>query len=239
MVPIYLAHRYQVEGVSKLVGGVNYTYALKGDPHEVINSIVDPQIQKQAMNALLGTLNPSFLEIPENVLKLIPPAAFGYRRDRETFERYTSTTFDPIAAAEGSANHSLSFLLNKERLTRIVHHHARDPRQFSLGDYLNSIGASVFSQTGLNAMQHQISNSNQRLLVMHLLNLARDQKIFGQVSAESLEALDIIKLKYLTKTAANSKYMRKIINDGLDTSKALNLPQMPKMPPGSPIGCGE
>jgi len=237
LVPIYLAHRYQVEGVAKLIGGVNYTYALKGDPHKVLNDMVDPQVQRQALDALLGTLKPEFLEIPERVLKMLPPAAFGYGRNRETFDRYTSTTFDPIAAAEGSANHTLAFLLNKDRLARLVHHHARDSKQLSLGNYLAAISEGVFGNTGSNGIQQQIANTTQRLLVMHLLKQARDTKSFGQLAAEAYQALDQIKSNYLRAENANSRYIEKMISDGIDTSKPLLLPAMPKMPPGSPIGC--
>jgi len=31
LVPIYLLHRYQVESATKLVGGMDYTFALRGD----------------------------------------------------------------------------------------------------------------------------------------------------------------------------------------------------------------
>ena len=31
LVPVYFFHRYQVEAVTKMIGGMNYTYALKGD----------------------------------------------------------------------------------------------------------------------------------------------------------------------------------------------------------------
>lgn len=237
LVPIYLAHRYQVEAVAKLLGGVNYSYATKGDAQKVINSIVDPQVQKQALNVLLGTLKPEFLEIPEHILELIPPPAFGHRRNRETFDRYTSMTFDPIGAAEGSANHSLSFLMNKERLARIVHHQARDRKQFSLQEYISTIENAIFTRTGLNNMQAQIAASNQRLLVMHLLNIARDEKVMGQVASQALHALNHIQNTYLQVSNANSVYLNKMINDGMDTSKPLKIPSMPKMPPGSPIGC--
>lgn len=237
LVPIYLAHRYQVEGVAKMIGGLNYTYALKGDPQSLITEIVDPQIQQEALDALLTTLEPQFLEIPERILKLIPPAAYGYSRDRETFTRYTSTTFDPIAAAEGSANHTLAFLLNDDRLARLVHHHARDSRQITLEDYLTSISEAVFNPRLENGLQEQISNSTQRLYVMHLLKQARDSKGFGQLSAEAYNILGKIDAMYLKEETANNRYLKKLITDGLDTSKPLSLPSMPEMPPGSPIGC--
>ncbi|GLR17707.1 zinc-dependent metalloprotease [Portibacter lacus] len=237
LVPIYLAHRYQVEGVAKIIGGVNYTYALKGDAHKVINEVVDAKFQKEATDALLKTLAPSFLEIPEEILKLIPPAAYGYRRDRETFSRYSSITFDPIAAAEGSANHTLSFMLNDDRLTRIIQQHARDESQMSLSDYLNKIVNQVFNDKGSNGIQHQIANSTQRLLVMHLLKLSRDTKGFGQVSAEAFKVMAMLIPNQLKTRDANATFIEKMIIDGMDISKPLTLPSMPEMPPGSPIGC--
>ncbi|WP_235298093.1 zinc-dependent metalloprotease [Portibacter marinus] len=237
LVPLYLAHRYQVEAVAKLIGGVNYTYAVKGDAQSIINEMVDPAIQKEAMETLLSTLEPSFLEIPERILEKLPPPAFGYRRNRETFDRYTSTTFDPIAAAEGSANHTLAFMLNEDRLTRIVHHHARNADQISLSGYLESLSNSIFNMSAANGVQEQIANTVQRLYVMHLLQHARNTGGFGQVTAEALVALEKVNTRNLDVNSANGKLIRKMIDDGLDLSKELKLPSMPDMPPGSPIGC--
>ena len=65
-------HRYQVEAVSKVIGGVNYTYASRGDG-QVVNQMVEPAMQKQALSALLTTLDPAFLQVPDHIVKLIPP----------------------------------------------------------------------------------------------------------------------------------------------------------------------
>ena len=35
LVPIYFLHRYQIEGASKVVGGLNFSYALRGDGQTV------------------------------------------------------------------------------------------------------------------------------------------------------------------------------------------------------------
>lgn len=237
LVPIYLAHRYQVEAVSKIIGGLNYSYAVKGDSQEVISEIVDASMQDDALNAMIGTLTPSFLEIPESILQLIPPAAFGINRNRETFTRYSSSTFDPIAAAEGSANHSLSFLLNKDRLTRIIQHAGRDESQFGAAEYLSKISGAIFLAETNNGIQEQIARSNQRLLVSHLIKLSRDQSAYGDVIAEALFALMEIQKNFLQEQNAHNIQLNKLIFDGLDTSKELKLPSMPTMPPGSPIGC--
>ncbi|MBX2877787.1 MAG: zinc-dependent metalloprotease, partial [Saprospiraceae bacterium] len=67
LVPLYLMHRYQVEAVSKVIGGINYTYASRGDG-QVVNEPISPAIQKEALSTLLITLNPDFLQIPEHVI---------------------------------------------------------------------------------------------------------------------------------------------------------------------------
>jgi len=69
-VPIYLMHRYQAEGVAKVIGGVNYTYAVKGDG-QVTNQVVNQYGQRSALAALLATLAPAQLEIEWLLLKVI------------------------------------------------------------------------------------------------------------------------------------------------------------------------
>ena len=48
LVPVYLFHRYQVEAVTKQVGGLNYSYALKGDGQ----FITRPLTKQEQLNAL-------------------------------------------------------------------------------------------------------------------------------------------------------------------------------------------
>jgi hypothetical protein len=47
LVPIYMYHRYQVEAATKVIGGLSYTYALRGDG-QVSAEIVDAQEQRRA-----------------------------------------------------------------------------------------------------------------------------------------------------------------------------------------------
>jgi hypothetical protein len=124
LVPLYLSHRYQVEAVAKMIGGVHYTYAGNGDG-QVTNKMIEDEVQRKALRALLSTLQPSFLRIPERIIQLIPPQPPGYERDRELFKIYTGNTFDPLAAAEASAEHTLKFLLAPERLARMIEQSAR------------------------------------------------------------------------------------------------------------------
>ena len=116
-VPVYFSHRYQVEAASKLVGGMRYSYAMKGDPEF---EYVPEKEQKQALEALLNTIEVENLTIPENVLELFPPRAYGYNRDRESFKSEIGVAFDPVSAAVTSAEVTFDFLLNATRLNRIA-----------------------------------------------------------------------------------------------------------------------
>ncbi|SVD57006.1 uncharacterized protein METZ01_LOCUS409860, partial [marine metagenome] len=76
LVPIYLLHRFQVIAVGKNIGGYTWTYTLRGDGQEA-STPVSADRQRQAITALLETLTPAVLRVPENVLALIPPRPPG------------------------------------------------------------------------------------------------------------------------------------------------------------------
>lgn len=120
LVPIYALHRYQVEAVSKLIGGAHYEYELKGDYDQPKGfRWVNADQQQAALTALLDTLTPQFLALPKELLALIPPKAYGDTDGRESFQSRNGLAFDPLSAAEASANHTLSLLLHPQRLNRL------------------------------------------------------------------------------------------------------------------------
>src|SRR5712691_1536022 len=119
LVPIFMLHRYQVEAASKLVGGMDYTFALRGDG-QTPTQIVAPAEQRRALAAVLATLKPEVLALPEPLLKMIPPRPPDYERGREHFKIHTSPAFDALAPAEAAAQHTLQFLFNPERAARLV-----------------------------------------------------------------------------------------------------------------------
>src|SRR5262249_227639 len=77
LVPTYLLHRYQTEAAAKMLGGLFYTYATRGDGQK-ITEMVPAADQKKALEALLATIDPKTLTLPESVLRLIPPQAHGF-----------------------------------------------------------------------------------------------------------------------------------------------------------------
>ena len=125
LVPMYLLHRYQIEAAAKVLGGLEYNYALKGD-NQVITKMLTRNQQVKALKSLLNSIHPKNLSLPEKLIKLIPPRAFGYPRTRETFKSRTGLTFDYLAAAETASNLTLKMLFNPERASRLITLKARD-----------------------------------------------------------------------------------------------------------------
>src|SRR5258706_7121119 len=119
LVPLYMYHRYQVEAAAKLVGGEDYAFSLRGKG-DTNPQIISPEEQRRALNAVLNTLKPKALALPESVLRLIPPRPPGYPRTREDFRIRTAPTFDAIAPAEAFADHVCHFLVKQQRAARLA-----------------------------------------------------------------------------------------------------------------------
>lgn len=245
LVPIYLSHRYQVEAVSKFIGGVEYSYAARGDG-QVLNIPVKPEKQRAALDALIKTLEPRFLEIPQRVIRLIPPQPEGYQRDRELFKVNTGPIFDPLGAAESSAEHTLSFVLNPARLARLVEQQAQTMDALSVGEVIDQLRKVCSDDFVGSPMQLEIGRIAEKLLLYHLFKLAGDSGIMQQVSATAWQKIlnweeDLVTFVRPGKSPqqAHTAYLKEQIRlFRLDPSK-YKVPAPKTMPDGQPIGCGE
>lgn len=183
-VPMYLFHRFQVEATAKVLAGVNYRFSVKGEKN-LETLPVNGKEQREALEALLQTLQPSFLKVPSSVLKLIPPRAFGYSANpRETFKRRTGLVFDPLGPPEAAAGMTLRMILNPERLSRLVIQSAIDPSLPSLeeviGQLINATWKSTQSRAGY---EGEIERLVEKLILTHLLDLSRSKDVTPQVRA--------------------------------------------------------
>jgi hypothetical protein len=245
LVPLYLAHRYQVEAVSKMIGGVNYGYALR-DSQQPRNEMVDDQQQREALQALLETLDPAFLALPERIIQSIPPQPMGYSRGRELFNTHTGLTFDPLAAAESSAEKSLHFLLHPQRLARVVEQHARDGQRLSVYELLDQLFEAVEVKENAPAFEQEIARITEKLAFQHLLQLAGNDQIMQQVAAaawlqinELEERLDQqISQSDQPAPLAHYVYLKAQLTDFKRHPAKYEAPKVPDLPDGSPIGCG-
>jgi hypothetical protein len=232
LVPLYLGHRYQTEAAVKLIGGVNYSYAMRGDG-QVTNEPISPTAQDAALDAVLGTIDPAFLEIPERIIKLIPPQPVDYERHRELFPTKTQLFFDPLTAAEVAAGNTLRLLLNDARLTRIVEQNARFPKeQMPLMDYLDRIKTTIrakhniaptisLGSKNISAMQREIAFSTEKLFFNRLLQLAADKKGSTQVNAEVLFFLEHYFHEWRASRLTNEVELKKLSSVRRLTRKVL------------------
>jgi hypothetical protein len=183
LVPMYLFHRYQAEATAKVLGGVSYTYALRGDG-QVPNIIVPAKEQWRALDALLATLTPASLALPPGVIALIPPRPFGYAPNpRETFKRYTGMTFDPLSPAEATAAMTLGLILHPERAARIVGHHALHPELPALDKVIDQIINATWKATAQSGYAGEIQRVVNYQVLQQLMRLSVNKNAAGQVRA--------------------------------------------------------
>jgi hypothetical protein len=243
LVPIYLLHRYQVEAASKLVGGMDYTFALRGDG-ETPTQIVAPAEQRRALAAILATVKPEDLALPEPLLKMIPPRPPDYERGREHFKIHTSPAFDALAPAEAAAQQSLLFLFDPQRAQRLVEFHARNSENPTLQELLDAILAATWKSVAGEGYAQQIAMVVDNVALYNLMSLAANDQASDEVRA--IASLELHELKdWLSATPpsgtdfsrqAHFFYAAQQIAQFEKDPKHITVPPPPPPPDGSPIG---
>ena len=142
LVPLFLFHRYQTEAAAKEIGGLQYEYNLRGD-EQASPVILDAATQSKALAAVLETLRPETLTLPESLVGILPPHPPGYPTTQESFPSMMGLAFDPIAAAESSADLTLALLCNPERASRLVEYGVRAPGSLTLDTVLKGISRTT------------------------------------------------------------------------------------------------
>jgi hypothetical protein len=201
LVPVYLLQRYQIEAASKMLGGLYYTYAVKNDG-QIITKFIPPAEQWKAFNALMSTISPDALALPEKLMEKIPPRPDGYPRTRELFKSRTGLTFDPIAAAESAAGTTLEFMLNRERAARLVEYQARDNTQPGLIPVLDKLVAQTWKAPQQAGYKGELQRMVNGLVLKQLLSLAANSQV--PESVRGIALLEIDGLKKWMQNAVNS-----------------------------------
>ncbi len=246
LVPVYFFHRYQVESAVKVLGGVNYRYALRGDGQPVAE-LVSPQQQTQALDALLKTVEPSGLVLPETLLKNIPPRPLGYERHRELIKLKTSLTFDPLALAETAADMTYALVLHPARANRLVEHHARVTSQPSFESVLDKVITQSFKQTPKAGYEGAVQMSIGGALFSNLIKLASSGDASLQTRAITSLKLDQLKSWLKAKAPltvdeewkAYYAYISTQIQQWQSEPVAFKRDSPLPAPPGMPIGSSD
>jgi hypothetical protein len=189
LVPVYMFHRYQLEAAAKVVGGLNYTYAVRGDG-QTVAEMVPAAEQRRALDALMKTLDPAALAIPERILKLLPPHPPAYEVTREDFRPRTQITFDTMAPVEAAADLTAFFLLHPERATRLVEYHARDPRNPGLEEVIDQLLGATWKAPQASAQLAETARTIDNVILYRMMQLAASQQAIEQARAIAWLKLD-------------------------------------------------
>ena len=239
-VPLYFFHRYQTEGVTKVIGGLDYTYALKGDKNMIVKRI-DGEVERKALNSVLKTLDIKEIAIPRKILKLFPPRAFGYGRTRESFKSKTGVAFDPFGAVETASSMTLKLLLHPERVTRLVQHKSLDKSQLGLEEVLNKVISNSIRKSHKDSYHQELQNVVNFQVIHQLFSLSSNPNMYFQVNAIVNQKIDEIE-SYLKNSKTDGiqkiyhKEMIQTISNFKKNPSKYNDPVIPKIPDGSPIG---
>jgi hypothetical protein len=252
LLPLYLHHRYQLTAAAKTLGGVDYSYAVKdggkASPRQIVE-IVPADRQRAALEAVLETLSPEALVIPESILVLIPPEAYG--RGGGTAERFTGKTgptFDPIAAATIAAELAVKELLQPARAARLIDFHTRNNVNPDFRFVVDSLLAWTWkARPPVSTRAVAVMEAVQSLVVSRLIDLAGDEGASEQVRAVAAYGLravaDHINAEKGLRApadphrrAALDQIERFLSRPDPTHRRALTIPAPPGDPIGSPQG---
>ena len=236
-VPLYFYHRFQTEAAVKLIGGMDYNYAVKGDG-QLIHKPLSFREQAAAQNAVLKTLDSKRLAIPEDILALFPPRAYGYWRDRESFKSNTGVAFDPIGASATAADMTLKLLLDPERANRLVLQKSMDDNNLGF----RTVFFELFLHLGITKKgsgqinyRAQVDRTISYMALQRALSLLNDKRTSIQVKAIVNSELD----KFVSVFKKGDDFQKQLLREIQEFRRAPEkfvMMATPQIPDGSPIG---
>jgi hypothetical protein len=237
LVPIYNFHRYQLEANCKLIGGMNYSYSVKGD-QQVRPTILSKAIQEKALAAALDCLSPELLTLSNKIIGLIPPRPPMYYGIGELFQKRTGMSFDPLAAAEALTNFELGFLFNPERANRLVQFKA-EAGSLGWDDVLDATIQKTWKSTAKKGLEQQVQLQVQQMVLSCIMALSQSESANYAVKAICFDRLQIIKGLALAAAKTNpslkAHYLYAV--ERINKPKEISLPAAKSIAPGAPIGC--
>jgi hypothetical protein len=187
LVPAYTYHGFQIVATASALGGMHYVYALRGDGRDPAPPVPAAE-QRAALAALMATLKPSELVLPDEVVQKLPPRPSGFPRSRELFPRYTGLMFDKISPAVTIAEITAQNVLTPDRDARIVEQHMLDPGLPGLDEVVDSLLSAAFNAHAATPYEEEVARAVQSVVIDELMRLAATASM-PQVRAIATERL--------------------------------------------------
>jgi hypothetical protein len=223
LVPLYLLHRFQLNAVGKLVGGHEFTYAMRGDGQEPISPVSAD---------------------PENVLDLIPPRPLGNPKSRETFPTSTGKVFESIGAAQSAASLTLEVLLDPSRAARMISSSARNALMPGFDELTNDLLQASWYATQQSGIDGEIQRTTNNLVLEKLMLLAINTDADTQARAIALDTITRLDAWLGQRVAGESNgawrahygFARYQIERMRTDPASIEATEPVVTPPGEPIG---
>jgi hypothetical protein len=236
LVPIYLLHRFQIEAVGKLIGGQYFSYSLRGDGQEKVVP-VDAARQQQAIDALVATLDPAMLKLPDELLALIPPRPPGNAKSRETFSGASGTVFDPKSPAASAVAMTLAVLLEPSRAVRLTQKSTP-----GLGAVIRALLEASWYDAHREGMAGSIQRQTNMQVLYGLVGLAFSGAADSEVRAIALDGVVSLNAWLSKQTPGSDGLNAHYRFAEFEIERLLRDPSVIEslapvtVPPGSPIG---
>lgn len=238
IVPIYLYHRYQTVAAAKSVGGLDFDYGVKGAGAQPARPVA-PAEQRRALAALMTTLEPSALDLPDTVLNALTPQINGGWRGGETFSGNTGPAFDVLNAADVAATLTMEAVLHPQRAARLVAFNRRDRGALGLEETLDAMERQVFKPV-LNPRYQEIANVIQTRFATVLMDLSVHADATPAVRAAAEAKLYEVSARLAGNGSDHANWLVARVSAHLTREADAGQAPAPEVttPPGSPIGSG-
>ncbi|HEY2721710.1 MAG TPA: zinc-dependent metalloprotease [Chitinophagaceae bacterium] len=241
LVPVYLYHRYQLEAVTKMVGGMYYTYAVRGDG-EIVTRSLSREEQLRALNAVVDCIDPTVLVLPDRIVKLIPPRAANYDITPELFKKRTGLAFDALSPAENATDLALSFLFNSERVSRMAEYEINGG--LGVNEMIKKLVDATWKAPRRSGMAKLVQLQTEQILLTYLLALSINENANFAARAAAQKGLADIKAFIesqikVSKDDTYSGHLLLALERMKNPEKAKRSAEALAIPPGAPIGCDD
>jgi len=241
---LYFMHRFALNALSKTIGGMEYSNAVRGDGQQATRPI-PYQEQSNALRDMLAALRPEELAIPDTVLSLMSPNATAVTPFVELFGSRTRPAFDELGAAQTLAQMVVDMILQRDRAARLVEFATRGAGpHLTLAATIDALVAATWNGVTSTPKLAAIQRVTQRVVTEKLLYLAADSDAAPEVRAMAAFKVGDLRNRARGKLAAakdddEKAHWLSIVNDCTRWIEKGELPKITRSlvaPPGDPFG---